>query len=146
MADFLICVMGEMITTIFGELLELFGSVYFKDGEKRKSDFKLLPAVSLIGSLISCFATLFLFGVEFSFEFPFYEKILIIVCILVGSFWIGVLLEFFSNKEIKQIKILKTFFSTMLKHLFCFIVFFIVGLLIYGVIKLIIFLSNLSTQ
>ena len=100
MADFLICVMGEMITTIFGELLELFGSVYFKDGEKRKSDFKLLPAVSLIGSLISCFATLFLFGVEFSFEFPFYEKILIIVCILVGSFWIGVLLEFLLIKLI----------------------------------------------
>lgn len=135
----------EMIVTIFGELLELFSSVYFKDGENRKSGFKLLPISSLVGLLISCFATLFLFGVEFSFEFPFYEKILIIVCILVGSFWIGVLLEFFSNKEIKQIKILKTFFSTMLKHLFCFIVFFIVALLIYGVIQLITFLSNSST-
>lgn len=135
----------EMIVTIFGELLELFSSVYFKDGENRKSDFKLLPAASLVGLLISCFATLFLIGVEFSFEFPFYEKILIILCILVGSFWIGVLLEFFSNKEIKQIKILKTFLSTMLKHLFCFIVFFIVALLIYGVIQLITFLSNFST-
>ena len=111
----------EMIVTIFGELLELFSSVYFKDGENRKSDFKLLPATSLAGLFISCFATLFLFGVEFSFEFPFYEK------------------------EIKQIKILKTFFSTMLKHLFCFIVFFIVALIIYGVIQLIIFLSNFST-
>ena len=127
----------EMIVTIFGELLELFSSVYFKDGENRKSDFKLLPATSLAGLFISCFATLFLFGVEFSFEFPFYEKIFIIVCILVGSFWIGILLEFFLNKE--------TFFSTMLKHLFCFIVFFIVALIIYGVIQLIIFLSNFST-
>ena len=135
----------EMIVTIFGELLELFSSVYFKDGENRKSDFKLLPVSSLAGLLISFFATLFLFGVEFSFEFPFYEKIFIIVCILVGSFWIGILLEFFLNKEIKQIKILKTFFSTMLKHLFCFIVFFIVALIIYGVIQLIIFLSNFST-
>ena len=135
----------EMIVTIFGELLELFSSVYFKDGENRKSDFKLLPATSLAGLFISCFATLFLFGVEFSFEFPFYEKIFIIVCILVGSFWIGILLEFFLNKEIKQINILKTFFSTMLKHLFCFIVFFIVALIIYGVIQLIIFLSNFST-
>ena len=140
MTDFFIF---DMIATIFGELLELFSSVYFKDGENRKSDFKLLPAASLVGLLISCFATLFLIGVEFSFEFPFYEKILIILCILVGSFWIGVLLEFFSNKEIKQI--LKTFLSTMLKHLFCFIVFFIVALLIYGVIQLITFLSNFST-
>ena len=139
MTDFFIF---EMMATIFGELLELFSSVYFKDGENRKSDFKLLPAASLVGLLISCFATLFLIGVEFSFEFPFYEKILIILCILVGSFWIGVLLEFFSNKEIKQIK---TFLSTMLKHLFCFIVFFIVALLIYGVIQLITFLSNFST-
>ena len=142
MTDFFIF---DMIANIFGALFELFGSVYFKDGENRKSDFKLLPAASFAGLLISCFATLFLFGVEFSFEFPFYEKIFIIACILVGSFWIGILLEFFVNKEIKQIKMLKTFFSTMLKHLFCFIVLFIVALIIYGVIQLIIFLSNFST-
>ena len=142
MTDFFIF---DMIANIFGALFELFGSVYFKDGENRKSDFKLLPAASFAGLLISCFATLFLFGVEFSFEFPFYEKIFIIACILVGSFWIGILLEFFLNKEIKQIKMLKTFFSTMLKHLFCFIVLFIVALIIYGVIQLIIFLSNFST-
>ena len=142
MTDFFIF---DMIVNIFGALLELFSSVYLKDGENRKGDFKLLSAASFTGLIISCFTALFLFCVELSFELPLYEKILIIIFILVGSFWGGVLLEFFLNKEIKQMNIIKTFFSTMLKHLFCFVVFFIVALIIYGVIQLIIFLSNFST-
>lgn len=52
MTDFFIF---DMIATIFGELLELFSSVYFKDGENRKSDFKLLPAASLKNTYYSLY-------------------------------------------------------------------------------------------